>query len=496
MLVEATVVLVVTLCWTYFWLFGFWDRRNVFNVKFEFTRQTFTKVFIRNEHIHDFFVDLYRKYKSEGLVGFYALFSPMLLVTDPELVKSFIVKDFNKFHDTVIDIKKEVDPLFAMNPFIAKGMEKWKERRSIHTWNMTTVRFKEILPFMSRAGEIMVKYLTEKKMEPVMAKDLSFQFTVDVAASCGFGIEPTAFTDPENNFIKYANADKIFRPTPVTMFTHLFAPKIAHLLKLKVLSKDAEDFFEAFIEKMKEFRSSSNVTKNDFFHYIMKMNQKLKEENKPVYTNKEMASHCFAFYVDTTESTANQLSFLLLDLATHQSVQEKLRKEISSISECATGFDLEKIYSSNYLNMVINESMRIHTQASLTTRMCTQDAVIGNTQIPKGTRVFIPVGQFHMDPEYFPNPEKFDPERFSDENKGSIPKYSFIPFGEGPRICVGYKLALLQMKMAVIFLLLNFTLHRSSEDEKEDIALENAPIITPTSKLIFKPIIHNASQQS
>ncbi|XP_014287734.1 cytochrome P450 3A25 [Halyomorpha halys] len=489
MLVEAIVVLVVTLCLSYSWLFGFWDRRNVFNVKFELTRHVVTKL-LKNEHSQDFFTDLYRKYKSEGLVGFYAVFTPMLLVTDPELVKTVIVKDFNKFHDTAMEMKKDVDPLFALNPFVAKGMEKWKELRSIQASNMTAVRFKEIIPIMYRVAENMVNYLTEKKMEPVAAKELSFLYTVDNSCSCGFGIEPSAFTDPENNFVKYANSEKIFKPSPFTMFCYFLLPKVATFLKLRILSEDAEEFFKSFVQKMIEYRSSSNVVKNDFINYIMKLNQKLKEENKPAYTNLELAAHCLTFYADSTETSSNQLAFFLLDLANHQHVQDKLRKEISSISKCPTDFDLDKASSINYLNMAFNESLRIHSQAAWLSRTCTQDAVVGNTSLPKGTKVFIPVGSFHKDPEYFPDPEKFDPERFSEEKKDSIPKYAFLPFGEGPRICVGFKLALLQIRLAVIFLLLNFTIVPSNEDGKEEIVLDNAPLLTPgaSSKLKFKPI--------
>ncbi|XP_066903837.1 probable cytochrome P450 6a20 isoform X2 [Halyomorpha halys] len=380
MLVEGIVVLVVIFCLSYSWLFGFWDRRNVFNVKFEFTRQMLNKI-IKNQHSQDRFEDLYRKYKSEGLVGFYTLFSPMLLVTDPELVKTVIVKDFNKFHDTAMEAKEEVDPLFAPNPFFTKGME-------------------------------------------------------------------------------------------------------------KVLSEEAEEFFKSFVQKMIEYRSSSNVSKNDFINYLIKLNRKLKEENKQAYTNLELAAHCLTFYVDSTETSSNQLAFFLLDLANHQHVQDKLRKEISSISKCPTDFDLDKVSSINYLNMAFNESLRIHNQTGMLSRTCTEDTVIRNTPIPKGTRVFIPVGQFHMDPEYFPNPEKFEPERFSEEKKDSIPKYSFLPFGEGPRICVGYKYASLQIRLAVIFLLLNFTILPSNDDGKEEIILDNAPVLTPgpRSKLKFKPI--------
>jgi len=61
----------------------------------------------------------------------------------------------------------------------------------------------------------------------------------------------------------------------------------------------------------------------------------------------------------------------------------------------------------------------------------------GNIKLPVGTGIFIPVLALHHDPTYFPKPEKFDPDRFTEENKHSRPKYTYIPFGEGPRICIG-----------------------------------------------------------
>lgn len=72
-------------------------------------------------------------------------------------------------------------------------------------------------------------------------------------------------------------------------------------------------------------------------------------------------------------------------------------------------------------------------------RVCTEDFKIPDSHlvIEKGTRVMLPFEALHTDPEYYPDPEKFDPERFSSENRIKIPSCAFIPFGEGPRICVG-----------------------------------------------------------
>lgn len=72
-------------------------------------------------------------------------------------------------------------------------------------------------------------------------------------------------------------------------------------------------------------------------------------------------------------------------------------------------------------------------------RKCTKDYTIPNTSIKlkKGQPVCVSLVGMHNDPEYYPNPEKFDPERFTEENKRSRPPFTFMPFGEGPRICIG-----------------------------------------------------------
>jgi cytochrome P450 family 6 len=92
---------------------------------------------------------------------------------------------------------------------------------------------------------------------------------------------------------------------------------------------------------------------------------------------------------------------------------------------------------------MFTETLRKYPIAPFLDRMCYSDyelpATTGNgtVTLPAGTSVYIPVLGLHHDPTYYPEPEKFDPDRFTEENKHSRPNYTYIPFGEGPRMCIG-----------------------------------------------------------
>lgn len=104
--------------------------------------------------------------------------------------------------------------------------------------------------------------------------------------------------------------------------------------------------------------------------------------------------------------------------------------------------------------MVISETMRKYPTLSGLMRYCTKSITTSDGyKIEPGDTVLIPVWSLHHDPEYFPDPEKFDPERFSEQNKELIKPYTYLPFGEGPRMCIGMRFGQLQTKVGLITIL-------------------------------------------
>lgn len=111
-------------------------------------------------------------------------------------------------------------------------------------------------------------------------------------------------------------------------------------------------------------------------------------------------------------------------------------------------------------------------------RVCTKDYEIPNTEatLDAGSNVFISVLGIHRDPEYYPNPDRFDPQRFAEVNKKKRPTLTFIPFGEGPRICIGARFGLMQAKAGVCLLLNRYKIF-PAKDQNYEIEFEPTLIV-------------------
>lgn len=169
-----------------------------------------------------------------------------------------------------------------------------------------------------------------------------------------------------------------------------------------------------------------------------------------------MVSQAVTFFTAGYETTGNLISFTLYELSLHPDIQERAREEVMQKIKLHGDITYEAIQEMKYLNMVVagnsnhkhfpknnsklfSETLRKYPFGPFLNRHCDEDYLIEETGliIEKGVSVVVPIWGLHHDPKYFPNPDKFDPERFNDENKQNIVPCSYLPFGEGPRNCIG-----------------------------------------------------------
>lgn len=172
----------------------------------------------------------------------------------------------------------------------------------------------------------------------------------------------------------------------------------------------------------------------------------------------EITCQAFIFFIANFDTVSTVLSFATHEIAVNPDIQTKLRSEIEEVMEKTNGkptYDLLK--NMEYMDAVISEVLRLYALLPFLDRVCVKEFQLPPatpesrpiTVKPGETVWFLPFA-FQRDSKNFSNPRKFDPDRFLSKE---VPQATFIPFGLGPRLCIGNRFALLQCKMALFYLL-------------------------------------------
>jgi cytochrome P450 family 4 len=172
----------------------------------------------------------------------------------------------------------------------------------------------------------------------------------------------------------------------------------------------------------------------DFLSCLIKVTE---EENK--WSNEELVEETLTMIITGSDTTALTLSFTTIMLAMHQDVQRRAYQEMLDIfgnnTREPTLDDLSRMV---YLEYVIKETMRLFPVGPVLLRKVLEDVIIRDTVIPEGSNLIIPVHYIHRHSKYWPNPLKFDPDRFKPEEVEKRPRYCYMPFSIPPRNCIGY----------------------------------------------------------
>ncbi|GIY30714.1 cytochrome P450 3A29 [Caerostris extrusa] len=331
-------------------------------------------------------------------------------------------------------------------------------------------------------------------MYGVETKRIYGAFTMDVIASSAFSTKLDSHNDPENKFVMMAR--KVFRQDFSWRFGLYFLfPTIAKLLKVAIFSPTATNFFRDVTLQIIEQRRSTDRQRNDFLQLLLDTAAEVSEDPKSELNEKEsedssvygevstehqvfkgvtkknmslneLVAQCVIFFLAGYETTASTLAFSTYLLALHPDVQEKLYEElVDTVNKTKGELTYEGLQSMKYLDNIISETLRLYPPATRTERLCVEDYELGNTGItvPKGMIVTVPVYAVHRDPEIYPDPEAFNPDRFSTEEKATRDPYTYMPFGVGPRNCVGMRFALTEVKVCLAYIVANFKISKCAK---------------------------------
>lgn len=416
---------------------------------------------------------------------------PALIISDPDILKEIMVKQFSKFTDRVmgIPIEKKWDKAVS----VANG-EHWKFLRHTLSPTFSSGKMRHMSPYIHRCLDNLLEILEDKRLNQGDGFDITpiiRGYTMDVICSTGFGVDVDSQRNPDNQYIKYA---KEFLDVDVTGNPLFIIPLLFPCLKflmakmeLKLVSKEAYEFYKTSIEAIIAERRDEPAKHRDLLQLMLNANKGSQEENlveeetdKPTYddfkkrglTDEEVLINSITFMIAGYDTTATSLCWLMYDLALNPDVQDRLIAEIDTeIDKVRPTYD--NAFKLEYLDMVVNETLRMHPPVTRLNRQALVDVEICGIPIKKGMDCTVSPLALHYLPEYWPEPHKYDPERFSQEKQANITPFTYVPFGNGPRNCIGKRLALLETKMTLIAILQRFKLARSP----------NLKVPMPTTKL-------------
>ncbi|XP_043480613.1 cytochrome P450 9e2-like [Leptopilina heterotoma] len=438
----------------------------------------------RSVSMPEFSCQVYNNFLIAKYIGIMQFHTPVIILRDPNLIRDVCIKDFDNFPDHESLIPPNADPLLGKNLFFLQG-DRWKEMRHTLSPSFTGSKMKFMFDLVSKCSQNFVKYFLENSDETnvIEMKDTFTRYTNDVIATSAFGITVNSLQDRNNEFYlkgkdatNFNNFVRIFKMMLIRYFS-----TITKLIGETLVSRTTINFFRTIIRETVKVRKEKKIIRPDMIHLLMEASNN--EEGVKISVD-DIVAQAFIFYLAGFATSATVMGFVAHELAVNPEIQDKLREEVDHFTKEENGeISYDTLSKMKYLDMVISETLRKYPPNAMMDRLCVKKYTLPKATpdskeytIEPNSMIWLPIYALHHDEKYFPDPEKFDPERFNDENKDKINPYAYIPFGVGPRKCIGNRFALMEIKILFVHLLQNFILQRD-ERTKHPINFENGFVV-------------------
>uniref|UniRef100_A0A1S4GY21 Uncharacterized protein n=2 Tax=Anopheles gambiae TaxID=7165 RepID=A0A1S4GY21_ANOGA len=359
-----------------------------------------------------------------------------------------------------------------LEPWLGTGLllsfgEKWFQRRKIIT---PSFHFKILDQFMDvfnqEADTLVSKLERHVDQQEFDIYDHITLYALDSICATSMGVHINAQKDPNNEYTQGVKkvSEYVFRRifSVLNQFPALFV-LYSYAREQGRIIKRLHDFTNTVIDTRRKqlARENKPVQVDDYSKHrdtFLDQLLKVRVNGQPLSTA-DIREEVDTFMFEGHDTTTSGISFTILQLAKHQDVQQKLYEEIDTVlGESAKTIVLTNalLQELKYLDLVIKESLRLVPPVPFVGRKLLEDMEMNGTVVPAGTTISLNIFCLHRNPEVFPEPEKFIPERFSDANEIPRGPYDYIPFSAGSRNCIGQKYALLEMKVTIVKLLASY----------------------------------------
>ncbi|PCJ88191.1 MAG: cytochrome P450 [Flavobacteriales bacterium] len=377
-------------------------------------------------------------------------------ITDPDGVKHVLQENNRNYTKS---FGYEILKMFLGEGLLTSEGDFWRKQRRLAQPAFHKERLAKITKEMAASAEQMSENW-EKLSENGKAVNVLHQMneiTLDIVAKSLFGADVGANLEDIRNAITITNEYAMKRIVQLVRLP-LWIPTPA-IRKYNKAARKLNDIIFGIIEK----RRKNQAEHPDLLSMLMAA---VDEETNEGMDDQQLRDEAMTIFIAGHETTAIALFWIWYLLAKHPEVEKKLHEELSAVLGDQQP-SYEHIPRLKYTRQVIDESMRLYPPAWMVGRRPIKDDVIGGYQVPKGINVLMCTFDIHRHPDYWENPEEFNPERFSEENVKKIKKYAYFPFGGGPRLCIGNNFALMEAQIIVATLAQKFKLKLASEKHPE-----------------------------
>lgn len=436
--------------------YDYWRKRNVPYVKPSFIFGNYKDYILLRKFSGKVAQEICQQFADEPYVGSFYGTDPALLIKDPNLIKLVMAKDFYYFSQREISqhIHKEN---VSKNLFLTGG-DTWKVLRQNLTPLFTSAKMKNMFPLISSCASSLQTVLNKEvsKSNVVEMKSFASRYTMECIGTCVFGINTGTLTNESSSNIFTVIGHKLFENSNISglkLVTRSMWPSLFYGLGFQLMPTEVKDFFHKVATQTFKNRDYQSSSRNDFIDLILswKNNQNIQGDGMANVITKEkekvtldvddnlLISQCIMFFGAGFETTATTLTFLFYELAKNQEAQSRLIDEVDSYYKKHEGkIEYDCLNEMPFVQACVNETLRLYPVLGIITREVAEDYTLPTgLHLEKGTRVHIPVYYIQRNPKHFPKPDEFRPERFYGDEEKNITPYTFMPFGEGSRICIG-----------------------------------------------------------
>ncbi|XP_075979951.1 cytochrome P450 6k1-like [Anticarsia gemmatalis] len=405
--------------------------------------------------------DIYLEYSSP-YVGVWSFWRPGLIVNCPNITRNIVVKDADVFRNRLLGTGTK-DELSCLNLFTVND-PLWTSlrRRLTAVFTASKLRGWQEL-FRSKTSDLIHRIKTDSENGVIInLRPLFADYSTDIIGESSFGIKCEStrtgtghLREMTKDFEKYSTYRGI------EWSSIFFVPEMADIFGFTFWPKHTMAYFSKVFKMIVQERGGYDKEtdgKKDLLDALLKMRQDALKDNQ----NMEeviLISNALIFLQGGYDTTSATLTYLTYELAYHPEVQQRLYEEIvEARSNLETDeFDANDLAELPYFNAVLKETMRKYPIMGWLDRLALKDYRIDEKlTVPAGTVVFINVNGMHHDPKLFPDPNEFRPERFLPENEKNIIPYTYLPFGDGPRSCIGKRFAQFSLRFALAAISTNF----------------------------------------